>query len=195
MRRTALQGRPESLLPIDVDELFTRGGRPLIDFLEYCVFSVRVDPMFAYLVKNYREIPTVTGAIALYDGFCAPDAPARISAAELLPPRDRRLLEFMELLRGRCDAIREQAEAQGEPPPRLPAPPHSLFDPLTEILLRSGGPVQAAAEVFIPELEPHEQLDGGHMNAGQRAFVENVWRAHLRPSLAAAGFFRIANVG
>jgi hypothetical protein len=33
------------------------------------------------------------------------------------------------------------------------------------------------------------------MTAGQKAFVENVWRPRVRPALVAAGFWRVATIG
>jgi hypothetical protein len=40
-----------------------------------------------------------------------------------------------------------------------------------------------------------ENLPGGRLSAGQRAFVETVWRPRVRPQLVAAGFWRAANLG
>lgn len=78
-------------MPVDVGVIFRRGGRDLINLLEYCVYSVQMDPLFLYLVSEYRLAPTTDKALALYELFCAADAPARISLRGELPPKDFRL--------------------------------------------------------------------------------------------------------
>src|SRR6185503_7767064 len=86
-------------MAIDLDDIFTRGGKPLIDVLNYCVRSVQMDPVFAFLVEEYRLSPSQTKAVALYDMFAAPGAPARINAADLLPPQELGLQIMIENFR------------------------------------------------------------------------------------------------
>ena len=78
-------------MPIDIDQVFSRGGAELIELLNYCVRSVQMDPIFGFLVDEYRLCPTAPKAVALYDMFLAPEALARIDAAALLPPREQSL--------------------------------------------------------------------------------------------------------
>jgi hypothetical protein len=180
---------------VDVDEVLRRGGVVLLDFLQYCVLSVQVEPVFALLAREYRMAPTAARALTLYDLFCAPDAPARIRAPAALPPYDLRLPRAVEPLR--------------LPPPPPPAdadegvgttvpigPPNYLFD-FVVAQLRQGpsDPLQGAGHKFDPARTPLENLPGGRQTAGQRAFVENVWRPRVRPALAAAGFWRVATIG
>jgi hypothetical protein len=171
-----------------LDEIFTRGGRELVDVLEFLVISFQMDPLFLFLVGEYRLQPTAPGAVALFDFFCSPASPAQISAKTLIPPRDMRLQLAVDPLRARPD------ETGGSMPVRFA--PSYLFDAVTE------GVSQVAAK-NIEKLErdydltstPQENLPGGVMTAGQRQFVEHVWQPHLRPRLVSAGFRRIANVG
>src|SRR5829696_3291893 len=86
-------------MAIDLDHIFTHGGKALIDLLNYCVRSVQMDPVFAFLVEEYRLSPSQAKAVALYDMFAAPGAPARISAEDLLPPRELALQIIIENLR------------------------------------------------------------------------------------------------
>lgn len=50
------------------------------------------------------------------------------------------------------------------------------------------------ASRYDPELEPEMNLPGGKLNAGQRYFVDKVWRPLARPRLVAAGFWQIATI-
>src|SRR5437762_12064592 len=75
---------------VDIDEVFSKGGRTLIDFLDYSVRSIQMDPVFIFLVREYHTGPTVAKAVALYDLFCAPDSQGRISCLNSLPPKDMR---------------------------------------------------------------------------------------------------------
>ena len=173
--------------PVDVQELLDRGGKSLIDLLEYCVFSMQFEVVFAFLAREYRNDPTLPGALALYDVFCKKDAPARLSLESLLPPRDLRLQSDLEPLRG----LWERAAA-----PPAPRPAKHLFDFLVrEAAQGPGDSLNSVARRYDPGTDPLSNLPGGTMTAGQRAFVENVWRPRVRPRLVAAGFRRIGNVG
>ena len=194
-------------VPIDFEDLLTRGGDELLRFLHYCVYSVELAPVFVMLAGEYRLRPTVAGAIALFENFCAADAPARIAAEAVLFPRDMRLDQSIAHLRRQEkrfeDAAREVASqpASDSPGTRRPMPPPPapliyLFDHVVAHLLAdAAGPVRAAARVFDPHREPLKNLPGGKLNAGQRAFLENVWRPRIRPRLVAAGFWRAATLG
>jgi hypothetical protein len=183
------------------EELFRRGGKPLLSLLSFCVMSYRMEPLFAYLVGEFRMCPTPDRALALYDVFCAPEAPAKLPTWELLPPRVMGLREEVERIRRLCDAARTPptpaAEEEESPAgPSEPGAPKYLFDTLLAALHRyAGDPIGAVGRDFDPDLSPVENLPGGRMNPAQRHFVERVWQPHVRPRLVGAGFPRVATVG
>ena len=183
-------------MPVDLDDVFRQGGAVLLDLLQFCVLSARLEPVFALLVREYRAAPTAARALALYDLFCAPGAPARIRADAALPPYDLRLPRAIAPLRA---ALAQQARPRPEeegPGPAPPRPANYLFDQVVEWLRqRPDGPLQAVGRDFDPDRPPLENLPGGRMSAGQRAFVENVWRPRVRPALVAAGFWQVAALG
>ena len=183
-------------MPVDIDEVFCEGGSGLIDLLNYCVFSVQLDPVFAYLVHDYRGTPTPPRALALYEMFCTPRSPARLKADRALPPWDLRIERAIAPVRQEWARAQAPAGEDDEGPLRPVNPPSQLFD---FIVCRLGedpaGPWQAVARHFDPGRTPQENLPGSRLNAGQRAFLEKVWQARVRPQLVAAGFWRIATIG
>lgn len=174
-------------MPIDAEREIERGGKVLLDFLTYCVMAFRMEPVFAFLARDFRLHPTPAGAAALYDVFLAPEAGARLHAmAPHLPPRDLRLDREVRRLR--------PPSPGALPPSEVPTPRH-LFDGLLERMReREPSPILLPGQDFDPSLTPEANLPGGRMNPGQRAFVEGVWQPGLRPRLVAAGFWRIRNV-
>ena len=159
----------------DINEVFTKGGKPLIDFLDYCVRSIQMDPVFLFLVREYRNGPTPAKAVALYEMFCAPNAPARISAQTVLPPYDVRLREAIILLT----------------PSFLPA--KYLFDSVVRELEKRPRS-SAYVRRYKTDRTPVENLPHGKMTPAQRHFVEKIWQPVIRPHLVAAGFWRVASV-
>ena len=184
-------------MPVSIDEIFRRGGRELVDLLEYLVISFHMDPVFLFLTGEYRDQPTAYRAVALYDVFCAPRAEARVSAVASIPQRDLRLQREIERLRAaRERATGPHSDHSGPAPgPPLMAPRY-LFDAVVNELADTAAeePLAAILGHYDPERSPHENLPSGRMSAGQRAFVEQVWEPKLRPYLVAAGFRRIANI-
>ena len=186
-------------MSIHLDAVLQRGGKGLLELMHYCVMSVQPEPLFVWLVREYRQEGAGGRALALYDVFCARRSSARPGGAD---PRAVRLA-----LAQAIDAIRRQAAWAAEPPapvgedeapsPRFVSlPPAHLFDAAAAHLLGDAdGPLARIAHDYDPERTPLENLAGGKMNASQRFFVENVWRPRLRPQLVAAGFWRIATVG
>jgi hypothetical protein len=177
-------------------DVLTRGGKPALDLLEYCVISVQLEIVVAWLIAEYRNRPTAERALALYDAFLAPGAPARIRADADLPPRELLLPAQIERLRRQFrENEARDADADDVPRPRL-LPPRTLFDALLAVLTADAfDAVLPIRETYDPGRQPAENLPGGRMNAGQRAFVEKTWRARVRPGLVRAGFARIATVG
>ncbi|MCA9131853.1 MAG: hypothetical protein KDA45_01805 [Planctomycetales bacterium] len=202
-------------MPVDINAVFERGGRELLDLLEYSVLSLNKEVVFLYLAREYRQHPTARMAVALHDMFCAAQSPARIDLAVLLPPKDMRLEQAISGLRPvppvrpappaedgaaleDAAAVEDSEALEAEEPPRPPPPvlpPRYLFDAVVEQL--TAGPETVVARVaqhYDPSLTPHENLPGGKLQAGQRAFVENIWLPIVRPHLVAAGFWRVATV-
>ena len=198
-------------MAIDFDETMNRGGNELIQFLHYCVYSVQLAPIFVLLAREYRMRPTVGGALTLYSNFCAIGAPARIKADPVLAPRnlqlDQMVLQmtaqqrvFDDAQQQQQEATNSEAEADTNAPRRRGPPPPSpvifLFDDVVAHLRGDlEGPLHTAARAFDPACRPIQNLPGGRLNTGQRAFVENVWRPRVRPQLVAAGFWRAADLG
>ena len=202
-------------MAVNVGEVFARGGKGLIDLLEFCVISVRMDPVFVFLAGEDRTHPPAPGAVALYEVFCARDAPARVSALRALPPYDLRLAaavrplaESLELTRGARDAeaaVAEETEEGGggpggvAPPGVFPPPPlfpaRYIFDEVVR-QLESGrrGQLREVGELYDPSLTPYENLPGRRMTPGQQAFVDRVWVPRVRPRLVTAGFRRVADI-
>jgi hypothetical protein len=179
---------------INIRKLISQGGRELIDFLDYCVRSVQMDPLFLFLALEYRNQPTTPRAVALYEVFCAPDAPARTSNPAILPPMDLRLEAANRPLKQ--DLIRVQAAQFGNSNPTTPLilPPKCQFDPVVSNLEETSDCLRQIEQCYHPERSPLENLPGGAMTSAQRAFVERVWEPKLRPWLVAAGFRRIATI-
>ena len=192
-------------MPIDVNDVLTRGGGGMLEFLHYCVYTRALAPVFVLLARDYRFRPTISAAICLHEVFCAANAPARIDAPAVLFPGSLRLDQMIERLRCEQAAYEQTAAQPADPhetvgtgwrPPPLPNPAMYLFDPVVEHLVRAEeGAFYAPGRAFDPRLTAMENLPGGTLSAGQRAFVDNVWRRSLRPALVAAGLWRAASIG
>ena len=179
----------------DITQILTRGGAPRIALLRYCVMSVTTEPMFVFLTQEYRLRPTHLGALALYDVFCAPDAPARIKAGNALPPRNLVLLAAIRSIRQQWDQLQGAGEVREDASVSITTPYRNLFDPIAHWVQGDAeGPFACLELHFDPQLSPQENLPGGKMNAGQRHFMEKVWQPVVRPRLVAAGFWHIANI-
>lgn len=80
--------------------------------------------------------------------------------------------------------------------PAVPLPPRFLFDSIAAQLAGPGRSKIAKLESYYdPKRTPLENLPGGELSAGQRAFVDHVWTPRIRPYLVSAGFWRLATVG
>ncbi len=180
-------------MPIDLDDIFSRGGKELIDLLDYGVRAVQPDLLFVFLVQEYRQHPTTPKAVTLYDVFCAPPAPARLSAAEMLPPRNLQIELALRPLRLNLDQV-DTARASAAVAPPLFLPPKFLFDAIDLHLREKSAALLALQRRYRPQRTPLANLPGGKMNASQRHFVERVWEPKLRPWLVAAGFRRITSI-
>ena len=180
---------------VDIEEILRRGGGARVALLRHCVLSVTMEPLFVFSVREYRLRPTHLAALALYDVFCAAEAPARIRAPRVLPPRDLRIHAAIQVIR------MQRAQMQSPAPPDVTSavpvttPHRELFDPVAEALRSDPqGGYQALACRYDPARSPHENLPGGRMSAFQRYFVENIWQPVARPQLVAAGFWQMASI-
>jgi hypothetical protein len=189
----------------DVERQFIIGGKPLLDFLTFCVVGMNVEPLFAFLVQEFRVNPTEAGALALYDCFCAPGAPARLRhAADVLPPRNIRFEQEVQRFRERrrlaavlVPPPRDDAtEDEYEGPPSMPPVPKYIFDVIIQYLRElPENPILEPGRTYDPNLTPAQNLPGGRMTQGQRYFVDKVWQPRVRPDLVRGGFWKVATVG
>ena len=176
---------------VDLDEIFSRGGKGLIDLLDYAVRAVHPDLIFIFLVGEYRDHPTTPKAVALYEVFCAPQALARLSVVEALPPNQPQLEVALRPLRSNLSQV--QAARTGPAVIRpLVLPPKYLFDAVALLLRKKSRALRQIKRAYRPRRTPFQNLPGGHMTARQRHFVDKIWEPNLRPWLVAAGFRRIA---
>jgi hypothetical protein len=180
---------------VDIEEILRRGGGARVGLLRHCVLSVTMEPLFVFSVREYRLRPTHLAALALYDVFCAAEAPARIRAPRVLPPRDLRIHAAIQVIR------MQRAQMQSPAPPDVTSavpitiPHRDLFDPVAEALRSDPqGGYQALACRYDPARSPHENLPDGKMSAFQRYFVENIWQPVARPRLVDAGFWHMASI-
>ena len=178
---------------VDISEILTKGGGPRLDFLRYCVMSINMEPIFVFLVDEYRLRATRDAAVALFDVFCARQALARLSAYELLPPRE--LLVEAAIARIRAEPVHPPESADDESAIAPATPSRNLFDAIVRgVRDDTHGRLARLSSTYDPALTPEENLPGGKMSAVQRQFVDNVWHPVVKPRLVAAGFWRIATV-
>ena len=161
-------------------ETLERRGKGTLDFLDFCVRSMQLDPVFVFLVQEYRINPTVPKAVALFHTFCAPVALAKVSTEV----EDQQIQIAMRPIT--VTWTRMQAAlvfGPGNSAPAL-APPSTLFDALAQKIMRCG---------ILGKLR-RDYRAGLKMNRVQEHFVEKIWQPIIRPHLVAAGFWRIAEV-
>jgi hypothetical protein len=180
---------------VDVTDILVKGGERRVALLRYCVMSVTVEPMFVFLTQEYRLRPTHIAALSLYDVFCAPDAPARVRALDLLPPRNLSLVMATEAIRQQWAWLQRPEQPEEGPTVSITMPHRNLFDPLAHSLQKNpDGHFLQLGSRYDPLLSAQQNLPGGKLNAAQRHFVDNVWRPVARPRLVAAGFWQVANI-
>lgn len=175
-----------------IEAALAAGGRGRIDLLKHCVRSVTMEPVFVYLVQEYRQRPRHGAALALFDMFCAPGAPGRLGASPVLPPINLMLAAAVNMLRA------QWLQGEAHPPPRIApstAPMRGLFDRVVETITQdAAGRWAQLALYYNPALEPSENLPGKAMTQAQRHFVENVWKPQIRPRLVDASFWQMQTI-
>ncbi len=180
---------------VNTAEILSRGGAPRIAFLRYCVLATRVEPLFVFLVQTYRLRPGHAAALALFDGFCARQAPARLGAIALLPPAELRLESAIAPVRAQWSQMQSPLAPDEDAAIAIATPPRHLFDAIVSGLTQDAqGPLARVCAAYDPRLTPEENLPGGKMTAGQRHFVEKVWNPVVKPRLVGAGFWQIADL-
>ncbi len=180
-------------MPRDAIDILVHGGKACVEFLQFSLFSARPDGVFVFLTHEFAVRPTARGAVALYDLFLAPGAPARVSAEAALPPRNLALPAAVAPLRATFDRLATFTPTEESPaPPPVPIPPRHLFDAVVDALHES---VVAVVAEFDPDKGPVGSLPNGRLTAPQRAWVETVWCKRVRPQLVAAGFGRVSSLG
>lgn len=172
------------------------GGRVAIDLLEYSVLSAHLEILFVHLANEYRNQPSALRAIALYDAFCAQGAPARIHAPAALPPADLGLASAIGRIREEQREIEAWNATDPEEPRVVPFPPRHLLDAVCAAIRSADHPIiRQISETWEPGRGPLANLPGGRQSAGQRSFVERVWKPALRPLLVRSGFPRVSSLG
>ena len=192
-------------MSIKLDEIFSSGGRDLINLLEYSVLSINVDLIFVYLVREYRLRPSAVAAIAVHDLFCCADSPARVSCEAALFPKDVRLTQAISPYRAGSpdassveNALPQESSDQDAKTARFEAPslpPRYIFDSLARrINAEDESALIHSLASYSVALTPHENLPNGELSAVQRRFVEHIWQPIVRPELVAAGFWKVASI-
>jgi hypothetical protein len=185
---------------IDIDAILARGGRERLDLMHYCVMSITMEPLFLFVSGEYRLRPTHVGALALFDMFCATQAPARLAAYELIPPRELSVAAEVSRIRERWNAMQKPAaeneDHEGDTLRSVaPWPSRALFDALVHGLRADvHRKLETVSTSYDPQLSPQENLPGGQMSATQRQFVERIWQPIVRPRLTSAGFWQVATI-
>jgi hypothetical protein len=180
---------------IDIGEILARGGAPRIAFLRYCVLSISMEPVFVFLAQEFRLRPGHAAALALFDVFCARQAPARLPASEFLPPRELLLEAAIAGIRAQWMQMQSPVPPDEDAALAVATPARTLFDAVSSgVRTDAHGRLAELSATYDPLLTPEENLPGRKINAGQRHFVERVWQPIVKPQLGRAGFWQIATV-
>lgn len=169
---------------MEVLETLDRRSKGTLDFLDYCVRVMQLDPLFLFLAQEYRINPTIPKAVALFHTFCAPGAPAKVS----IEPDQDRMQHVMRPIT--VSWTRMQAAlvfGPGNAAPPMP-PPSTLFDSIVDKIMRAGV-IGKLKRAYQARYEPPDDTNRVHEH-----FVEKIWRPIIRPHLVAAGFWRISEL-
>ncbi len=187
--------KPRRRRKFSVEAALHAGARSRIDLLRHCVQSVTMEPVFAFLVQEYRQRPRHAAALALFDMFCAPGAPARLGAHAVLPPMNLMLAAGMHALRAQWSQMQAAEPPAVELAVPVTVPMRGLFDPVVRALTQETDSAWVhLSRYYDPALDPSANLPGGRMSTAQRHFVENVWKPVVRPCLVSAGFWQLQTI-
>lgn len=183
--------QPSTQPLLDIPATLAQGGEGSVALLQFCLRSGQLEPLFLALVKEYQQRPNHLAALTLYDLFCAPNAPARLSVAHALPPQDLKLAGMMPLLRAQWTQMQSREPVDEEKRLYIAQPQRTLFDSVLAALPAAFVPVAAQ---FDPGKRVNDSLPGGRLSAGQRNWINQVWLKQVRPKLTAAGFWRVGTL-
>ncbi|MPZ43797.1 MAG: hypothetical protein GEV05_10400 [Betaproteobacteria bacterium] len=187
--------KPRRRRKFSVEEALHAGGRSRIDLLRHCVQSVTMEPLFVFLVDEYRQRPQHAAALALFDMFCAPGAPARLGAHAVLPPMNLVLVAGTRALRAQWSQMQAAEPPAAEVAVPRTVPMRGLFDSVARAATQDpDGAWARLTRYYDPALAPSDNLPGGRMSTTQRHFVENVWKPVVRPRLVSAGFWQLQTI-
>ncbi|OYP35827.1 hypothetical protein [Rhodopirellula sp. MGV] len=199
-------------MAINIESVFSSGGKPMLEMLTHCVFSINSDVLFSFLVREFQTRPTAQAAVVLHDVFCVTQSPMCLSDNTLIVPKDWRLANEVDRFRKQIERANDEANLESEPladeadgdvgseqtvePVTIEIPPRYLFDAVANFVKRlpAGGHAKLQG-YYDSSKSPSENLPNGELSAAQRIFVDNVWVPRVRPALIAAGFWRMSTVG
>ncbi len=176
---------------LDIPATLNQGGAGSVALLQFCLRSGQLEPLFLALVNEYRQKPNHLAALTLYDLFCAPNAPARLSVVQVLPPQDLKLAGMVPLLRAQWTQMQAREAVDEEKRLHIAQPQRALFDSVVAALPTAFAVV---AQQFDPEKRVNDCLPGGSLSAGQRNWINQVWLKQVRPKLTSAGFWRVGTL-
>jgi hypothetical protein len=146
--------------------------------------------VFVYLVEQeYANHPSKKRALALYDVFCAEDAPMRVNADQALPPVDKALVYEMQSIRLDILATEDMNAVKRKVTATFGSrkPGKGIFNDVINALRGSDSSLSDACKKYDPDKGALGSL-GGEMNSSQRNYVRTSWIGKARPRLVAARF-------
>ena len=184
-------------MPVSLEEVYQQESRLRLEFLQYCIFTKRLEGIFLHAAAQFRSHYTIDKALALYDCFCAEKAPARLGYPQFLPPMNQSISWTVQRIRQSMKLASEFVPSEEEPDPPVIVQPHRyLFEPLEKAMwLDPNSSARQAASEFNPELTALENLPDGRLTMDQRRFVSEVWFQLLRPALSSAGYRHLITLG
>jgi len=188
-------------LKFDITNTFEQGGEPMVQVLNYCIYSRKLDPVFILLAKNYQLMPNSEKALSLFDEFIATNAPLTLSVKvhtdlQLVQTVDKiRSLQqlYNPFLNTSPNASQPDSDSEdAENPAYLPT--KFLFSGLLGTVTADTEQIQSIESEYDPAHSAVQNLPDRKLSGAQLQYVEHVWRP-ARHRLTAAGFRMVANIG
>ena len=176
-------------------------GEQMVQLLNYCIYSRKLDPVFILLAKNYQLMPNSAKALSLFDEFIATNAPLTLS---IKVHADLQLVQTVDKIRNlqqlhnpflntTRDASQPDSDSEdAENPAYLPT--KFLFSGLQGKVTADTAQIQSIESEYDPAHSAVQNLPDGKLSGAQLQYVEHVWRP-ARARLATAGFRMVANIG
>jgi hypothetical protein len=172
--------------------ILQRGGAPCIDFLDFCLKCAKLEALFVYLVElEYKIKPTKTRALALYDVFCAPNAPLRVNCDQFLPPIDTTLSTAIQAVRAEQQQASQMSKIMRKLTANTRVPPFLIFDRVVEAVFGNHGNENCITDIcrsYDPGNSVSENLKKGRIGDSSITFAGAAWVGMPRNTLLAAGF-------